>query len=362
MNNTEIEQEKSNEIISSHKSLRYKGINYDVGTFTRGKSGPSSRDIFNPAQVKKEMRIIKNDLHCNSIRISGMDIERLTLASEYALMEGLEVWFSPANVDADENETIDYFIECAKAAEKLRNEYNNIVFVTGCELTFFMKGLVLGETAFDRINTFMKPWTLLKSTILKGPFNKRLNNFLHIAVKTIRDNFHGEITYASGPWEDVNWSIFDNIGIDYYRDAMNKNRYRENLKKYFKHNKPVIITEFGCCTYRGAEDKGSYGWAIVDTTKTPKQLKGEFIRDENVQVRYITESLDIFTDEKIDGAFVFTFINQSYPYNENPLYDLDMAAYGIVKSYIDQMEKFYEGMPWEPKASFKALAEYYKTI
>lgn len=338
--------------------IKHKGINYDVGTFTRGKE-VSSREIFDLAVVEREMEIIKNELHCTSIRISGQDINRLTAAAEYALKQGLEVWLSPAFVDADENETLDYFSQCAKSAESLRTRYHNIVLVVGCELTFFMKGLVLGNTAFDRINTFMKPWKLLQSTILKGSFNKRLNTFLSRAVSVMREHFHGKLTYASGPWESVDWTLFDFVGVDYYREEHNCKLYREKLREYFKYSKPVIITEFGCCTYKGAEDKGGYGWAIVDRSRTPYQLKGEFIRDEGVQAKYITELLDIFSEEKVAGAFAFTFISPSYPYNENPIYDLDMAAYSLVKTYVDKNGITYNDMSWEPKQSFYALAEYY---
>lgn len=115
--------------------MQRKGINYDVGTFTRGKEA-SSRDAFDPAIVKREMEIIKNDLHCTAVRISGQDISRLTLAAEMALLQGLEVWFSPAYIDANETETLAYFIECAKAAEQLRQQSPDIVFVTGCEPHF----------------------------------------------------------------------------------------------------------------------------------------------------------------------------------------------------------------------------------
>jgi hypothetical protein len=99
--------------------INRKGINYDVGTFTRGKES-SSRDVFDPVIVQREMEIIKNDLHCNAIRISGQDIARLSLAAEMAIHQGLEVWFSPAFIDADEQATLTYVAECAKAAEKLR--------------------------------------------------------------------------------------------------------------------------------------------------------------------------------------------------------------------------------------------------
>jgi hypothetical protein len=99
----------------NHQILSRKGINYDVGTNTRGKES-SSRDLFNPAIVKREMEIIKNDLHCNAIRISGKDLGRLTMAAEFAIQQGLEIWFSPAFNDATEQETLAYFAECAKAA------------------------------------------------------------------------------------------------------------------------------------------------------------------------------------------------------------------------------------------------------
>ncbi len=62
--------------------LTRKGINYDIGTYTRGKNGLSSREIFDPVVVKREIQIIKHDLHCNAIRISGQEISRLILASE----------------------------------------------------------------------------------------------------------------------------------------------------------------------------------------------------------------------------------------------------------------------------------------
>jgi hypothetical protein len=338
--------------------LSRKGINYDVGTFTRGK-GSSSRDQFDPKIVKCEIEIIKNDLHCNAIRISGQDLERLEMAAEFAIEQGLEVWFSPAFIDASEQETIQYFAECAKRAEKLRKRSASIIFVAGCELTFFMKGLVLGETSFDRIQTFMSPWHLLKNTVLKGSYHKRLNRFLAKAVKVIRDDFHGQLTYASGPWENVDWNLFDIVGIDYYRETHNKNTYREKLRRYFNHGKPVAVLEFGCCTYKGAEEKGGYGWAIVDQNHTPKKLKGDYERDENIQVVYLKELLDLFVDEKVNGAFLFTFVMPTYPFSEDPLYDLDTASYSVVKSYPDRNGTTYIDMPWEPKKSFYALSEYY---
>jgi hypothetical protein len=231
--------------------------------------------------------------------------------------------------------------------------------VAGCELTFFMKGLVDGETSFDRMGTFMKPWRLLKSTLVKGSYNKRLNRFLSGTVSDIREVFHGKITYASGPWEKVDWSPFDLVGINYYRDEGNRDTYRERLREYKKGGKPVAVTEFGCCTYKGAEDKGGYGWAIVDRSKEPPRLKGHYVRDEEVRSKYLMELVQIFEEEGMDGAFVFTFVSPTYPYHDDPQFDLDKASYSIVKTYSDRTGNAYPGMPWDPKRSFIYLAEHY---
>jgi hypothetical protein len=96
--------------------------------------------------------------------------------------------------------------------------------------------------------------------------------------------------------------------------------------------KPVIIAEFGCCTYQGAENAGGMGWAIVDWGKTPLQLNGDYVRDEGLQARELTDVLSIFESVGVDGAFV----SPTSTYNDNPLYDFDMASYSLVKSYADR--------------------------
>lgn len=339
--------------------MQRKGINYDVGTFPV--AGQSSREHFDPPIVQREIEIIKRDLGCTAIRISGQDIQRLTFAAECALQQDLEVWFSPAWNNATQPETLAYFTACAKAAEALRQQSPQIVFVAGCELTFFMQGLVSGPTVFDRMQTFAKPWRLIKSTVLKGSFNTGLNAFLLQATSVIREHFHGLLTYASGPWEQVDWSLFDIVSVDHYRDAANTSTYCETVRAYKQYGKPVVVTEFGCCTYRGADDKGSFGWAIVDRTTTPRRLNGTYVRDETVQATYLAEVLDLLALEVVDGAFVFTFVSPSYPHCDDPQYDLDVASYSVVKSYANRMGTVYPDLPWDPKAAFYTLAAYNRT-
>lgn len=337
--------------------MKRKGINYDVGTFTT--PGTSSREIFDRAVVQREITIIKNDLHCTAIRISGQDPDRLLYAAQCALQQGLEVWFSPALINATPAETLDYFRECARAAEELRLQWPQMVFVTGTELTFFMRDLVLGDTPTERMQTFMKPWRLIQSALQRGSFDKNLNRFLADAAQTVREHFKGPLSYASGVWENVDSSLFDFIGVDYYRDALTKKNYQEKLRKYASAGKPLVITEFGCCTYAGAEEKGGYGWAIVDRSQNPPRLKGAYTRSEETQANLITSSLDIFEAAAVDGAFVFTFVMPKYPYHEDPRLDLDMASYGIVKCFEDRLGTTYPTLPWEPKQAFHALAAYY---
>ncbi|MGJ5816041.1 abortive infection protein [Paludibaculum fermentans] len=338
--------------------MRLKGVNYDVGIYPFGETRPS-RPIFDPDTVRREIEIIRRDLHCNAIRIVGRDLSRLMTAAEYAIEQGLEVWFGPGYHDADEEQTLAYFAECAQAAESLRLQAPRVVFITGWELTFFMKGLVLGETGPERVGAFMKPWKLLWSTLRLGPFNRNLNRFLERAVDEVRRHFHGPVTYSAGAWEDVDWNRFDFVSIDCYRDAMNQRLFRQNLRKYFAHGKPVVMTEFGCCTYKGAEKKGGYGWAIVDWSSEPPRLKGAYVRDEETQSKYLIELLQAFTAEEAEGAFAFTFVMPKYPYSADPRLDLDMASYGLVKSYADRMGSTYPDMPWDPKLAFRAVADYY---
>jgi hypothetical protein len=127
--------------------------------------------------------------------------------------------------------------------------------------------------------------------------------------------------------------------------------------------KPVAITEFGCCTYRGAADKGARAdWIIEwDDDGRASRLNDTYVRDENEQAAYILELLEIFESEKVDAVFVNTFARYDLPHREDPIKDLDLASGGVVKVYENKRGKTYPDMSWEPKKAFKALAEYFKS-
>jgi hypothetical protein len=337
--------------------MHRKGINYDTG-FTPV-DNRMSRESFDPVQVRREMEIIARDLHCTAVRISGRDPHRIALAAEYALWEELEVWFAPFPCNLTADELVDSFGESAQLAENLRRQSPQVVFVLGCEMSVFNKGFLPGAHHLERLQTLMNPTLLVNLSVSPEELVQRFNAFLGRAVAAVRNHFLGPVTYASGTWETVDWSLFDIVGVDHYRDAGNRSVYREQLRPYFLHERPVVVTEFGCCTYRGAQDRGAIGWAIVDRNAQPPRLTEHVIRDEQVQVDYMVELLNSLDEEGVDGAFWFTFASFENPFHPDPLYDLDCASYGVVKVLDGRTGETYRDLPWEPKQSFYALAEYY---
>jgi hypothetical protein len=344
--------------------MNRKGVSYDVGRVL----GVAWRPHLGRRLVHRELQIIRDDLHCNAVRICGVDIARLTMASEEALEQGLEVWLSPELWDKDPRATLEHVVAAARAAEPLRRRWpERLVLSVGSELTLFMRGIVEGRSFVKRLGN-----PSLKQTVEAGRHNEPLNAFLAQAVAAVRQVFGGPVTYASLPWETVDWSLFDLVGIDHYRDPRIRDRYVEMLQPLFGSGKPVVITEFGCRTYQGALDPGAMGREITDGRTlffhqlpvvgrfVRPRLNGNYVRDEELPARELIESLGILDQAGVDGAFVMTFVSPIATYDQNPRYDLDMAGFSLVKSFAgDRKGTTYPDMPWEPKASFRAVAAYF---
>jgi len=200
--------------------------------------------------------------------------------------------------------------------------------------------------------------------------------------------------------------------VDLYRDSRSEDIYARTLKYLVGTGKPVVIGEFGCCTYQGAEKLGGNGFMIsfgmmedILNFKLPKlvsemikiipKIDGHYIRDEGIQAREIADQLSVLDSAGVEGAFVQTFVVPNSLHVEDPRYDGDLASFSLVKSYPEEqtieeiiqqkakqgkdilgvevspeaLRKFmvevgrhgttYPDMPWEPKESFRAVAEYY---
>ena len=182
----------------------------------------------------------------------------------------------------------------------------------------------------------------------------RLNAFLSSAVDRARARFACPVTYAAGLWEDVDWRPFGLVGIDAYRDRSNAATFDDLLDARFAHGKPVAVTEFGCCTYRGAAARGASGWSITEDHDGQRRLAGVYVRDENEQVRYLRELHDLYQRHGVDIAFWFTFASWDRPHRPDPREDLDMASFGVVK--VADAPAGPAERRWSPKAVFYELA------
>jgi hypothetical protein len=137
-----------------------------------------------------------------------------------ALAQGLEVSLSPELRNRSPQATLAYLTKAAAAAQTLHEHWpGRVVLSVGSELTLFMRGIVPGRTLTRRL-AHPSFWENAKL----GTHNEPLNAFI---------------------WEKVDWSVFDFIGVDHYREARIEDRYLEMLQPLFAHGKPVVVTEFG---------------------------------------------------------------------------------------------------------------------
>jgi hypothetical protein len=331
--------------------MRGKGINYDTGFMP----GNHSRPDFDPEVVAAELRVIARDLGCTAVRVTGADPERIEVAARAAAVEGLEVWFSPFPVEVPAADLIGLFRDCAGRAERLRRDGAAVVLVIGCELTLFNPGYLPGTFFYDRIRRLPRPTPRQLVAFARLP--KRLNAFLAGAADAARSQFGGPLTYAAGSWEPVDWSRFDIVSIDAYRDARNTGTFRRDLRKQIAHGKPVAVTEFGCCAYAGAADRGGLGWDIAEYDQAGlPAIKGEYERDESEQVRYLHEVHRIFVEEGLDLAFWFTFAKYHMPVSSDPRRDADLASHGLVAVLPEGPGIGYQGLGWRPRLAFEAMA------
>jgi hypothetical protein len=65
----------------------------------------------------------------------------------------------------------------------------------------------------------------------------------------------------------------------------------------------------------------------------------------------------VFDEEGVDLAFWFTFSGYELVHCAGPRRDPDLASYGLVMMHETGAPGGYEGLGWEPKLAFGALAQ-----
>ncbi len=336
------------------KAPKYRGVVYDVGL----NFGPVlSIETFDPVQVEYEIGAIRNSLKANAIRIEGELIDRLVSASRIAHRHGLTVFFNPWKWNADADELRPYYAEAAKEAEKLRKEGIDIIFVAGCEYPIFQKGLLAGDTVEARLVS-------IGALFADGPEKARekmdvmwggLSDILQSFVDVIRPEFKGPVSYAALPFETIDWSMFDIVGIDHYRGAESAEAYVSKFNSYKAYNKPVICMEVGCCAYVGGAKAGGGGFMILEGINPDGsgKFKGGVVptRSEREQADYIETQVKLLANNDAEGVFIFVFAAPFYPHGEGAK-DLDLIAYSLVKTYPKDDPRSKAMPPWAPKESF----------
>lgn len=345
--------------------MRSKGINFDTGFLS---AGTSTREPFDPEVVRREMRVIRDDLHCTGVRITGGNVDRLEIAARHAADAGLEVWFCPFTNGLTQDELLDVLADCAERAERLRKSGAEVVLLTGSEISLFTAGFLPGDTLDERMALVADP---LRVRPMISEVRARINDFLRRAVDVVRPRFGGRISYASLPLEGVDWKLFDIISSDaVYRSAATAANFAGLIRAFVAQGralgKPVAVTESGCMTYRGAAAAASDIHSLVEWGDgQPQRLKGELIRDEAEQASDLRELLQIFEAEGVDAAFVYTFARYDLPHRQDPRTDLDVVSCGVVKVFGPESGlrgQRYSNMPWEPKEAFDAVAEFYGAL
>lgn len=339
--------------------MRARGMTYDTGFVN---AGGNSREHLDPELVRRELTIIRDDLHCNAVQIAGGDPGRLELAARCAADLGLEVWFSPYPLDLATDEILALFVDCAERAERLRASGAEVVFVAGVELSLMNRGFVEGDRLDDRLHLLLADPDGRAERFAE--VRARLDAFLRTAVAAVRERFRGKVTYAAIPFEGVDWELFDFVTLELIRSAEVADQFRDGVRSLVAQPKPVAITGFGTATWRGAGDVAPRSMEVLETdpaTGAPLRLNERYERDEAGQATYLGELLEIFDSEGVDSAFVHLFALYSLPHRPDgdPRDDLDLASLGIVKVLDGRTGATYPGLPWEPKAAFATIAASY---
>ena len=333
------------------RGLKHRGVVYTVG------AGETPGTAWSDARMRRDVRLIRDDLHADTLDVTGDGVDRLTATAAEAAERGLHVWLQPTFGDIPEREILDSIAECGRFAERLRRQGASVDFSVGCEFWLFVPGIIPGETVLDRVEN------LQKGNVDMARMQRRLARFTAKAAAVGRSVFHGRLSYAAAQdeeFEPVDWNLFDIIGIDYYSYFRNPSDYVRELRRYLRWGKPLAITEFGTCAYVGAPETAGMGWNIVDYTKEPNEIKGDPVRSERTQAAYLVDLLDVFESTDLYAAMAFEFVTPDAPHRpDNPRYDLDLASYAITKPIRTHPDDPNSPWHWEPKEAYRALSHRY---
>lgn len=315
-----------------------KCINYSAGLRYDHSPGNTALyekiyDSLTPASVEKDIDDIKK-AGCTSVRIYGDRADKLLMSAETALERGLSVWLSPRLINGTKEETIANLKTFAQRAEELRTRYEGrVTLVVGTELALDSRIALDGDygertkkyaalVAQSTMETRSRIVKLLGSgalSVLKrtghiaaiSEEEKRrfstVGDFVRELAAHVRPIFHGPLTYAALPQEQIDWNDdnLDIVGVNLYRDFATGRTYEQELEQLKGFGKPVAITEFGTAPYKGAELLG--GGAANQIIQWSRLRLLPHLRDTSGQARHIKALYRTYQKHDIDHAFVFEY-------------------------------------------------------
>jgi hypothetical protein len=329
------------------RGLTHRGVVYDVS------EGETPTTAWSAGRMRQDIRAIRQDLHATCVKVTGNGVDRLAATAAEAAERGLDVWLEPTLGDVPEREILDHLAETGRVAERLRRHGAGVHLSVGCEFVLFVPGIVPGDDVLARIEN------LLSGTFDPEHLARSLHRFTARAAAVGRSVFHGPMTYGAADDEDVDWDLFDIVGLNYYGYFPRRADYVPDLSRHLRPGKPLAVLEFGTCTFAGAPEQGGMGWNVVDYTTEPPEIKGDLVRSERTQARYLTDVLSAFETMNLYAAMAFTFVSPDAVHRRPARYDLDMASYAIVKPVRDHPDDPASAWHWEPKEAFHALARAY---
>ncbi|MGO4756884.1 abortive phage infection protein, partial [Streptomyces sp. 2MCAF27] len=291
--------------------LTYRGVSYEVI------DGGTPETSWNAARMRKDIQTIKNDLHAGSVSVFGDGVDRLKATSSEAAERGLHVWLQPRLADVSHQDILDHLAETGRHAERLRRQGAGVHLSVGAEFVLFVPGIVPGDNALERVKN------MLDGNFDPEKMMRRLREFTARAAKVGRSVFKGRMTYGAAQDEEVDWDLFDLVSVNYYAYHPNRADYVSELTPFLRWRKPVVISEFGTCTFKGAPEQGGMGWYVVDYDKDPPEIVGDLVRSERTQATYLTDLLNVFESMNLYAALVYQFAAPDNPHRTNPRYDLD---------------------------------------
>ena len=335
----------------TRRGLTHRGVVYTVG------AGETPGTAWSERRMRRDIGLIGRELHADSVEVTGDGVERLNATASEVAERGMHVWLQPTLGDVPERDILEHLAEAGRHGERLRKQGAEVTLAVGCEFWLFVPGIVPGADVMERIEN------LEKGNFDVAKMQKRLARFTAKAAAVGRSVFRGRLSYAAmqdPTFENVDWNLFDIVGIDYYSYLPRREDYVRELSRFLRWGKPLAITEFGTCTFVGAPEQGGMGWNIVDHGKTPPEIKGNVVRSERVQAAYLTDLLDVFESMNLHAAMAFEFVTADAPHRpDSPRYDLDMASYAVVKPIRDRPDDPESDWHWEPKEAYHAVARHY---